>query len=70
MTYEELSRINILHRDMRIYENVVKSEDRLIDVSGLSEDERQALYKFMEQRCEVLKADFAALRVESGEEGQ
>lgn len=64
MTQEELFQINTLHRDIQIYE-AVKKEDTLINVGSFSENERQVLYKFMEQRCEALKADFAALRVEA-----
>lgn len=62
MTQEELYRINKLHRDIQIYE-AIKTEDTLINVGGLSEDERQVLYTFMEQRCEALKETFAALKV-------
>lgn len=62
MTQEELYRINKLHRDIQIYE-AIKTEDTLINVGSLSEDERQVLYTFMEQRCEALKATFAALKV-------
>ena len=64
MTQEELNRINQLHRDMRRYEDIVKSDDRVISIGSFSEDERQALYKFMEQRCAILRANFAALKVE------
>lgn len=70
MTQEELKRINRLNRDIRDYEDIVKSKDTVISIGCFSEDERQALYTFMEQRCAILRANFAALRVESGEEGQ
>ena len=64
MTQEELCRLNRLHRDIQIYEDI-ESEDRLINVGSMSEEERRVLFAFMEQRCEALKADFAALRVEA-----
>ena len=70
MTQEELKRINQLNRDIRNYEDIVKSQDRVISIGSFSEEERQALYTFMEQRCAMLRANFAALKVESGEEGQ
>lgn len=70
MTQEELKRINQLNRDIRNYEDIVKSQDRVISIGSFSEEERQALYTFMEQRCAMLRANFAALKVESREEGQ
>lgn len=66
---EELNRINTLHRDIQIYE-AVKTEEALVNICGLSRDERRVLHKFIEQRREELKAAFADLRVESGEEGR
>ena len=63
MTQEELNRINRLNRDIRKYEDIVTTKDQVIGIGSLSEDERQVLYTFMEQRCKALKADFAALKV-------
>lgn len=63
MTQEELNRINRLNRDIRRYEDIVTSKDTVISIGSFSEDERQALYKFMEQRCAMLRANFAALKV-------
>lgn len=63
MTQEELNRINQLNRDIRRYEDIVKSKETVISIGSFSEDERQVLYKFMEQRCAMLRANFAALQV-------
>lgn len=63
MTQEELNRINRLNRDIRRYEDIVTSKDTVISIGSFSEDERQVLYKFMEQRCAMLRANFAALKV-------
>ena len=63
MTQEEFYRINRLNRDIQIYEDIVKSKDQVISIGSFSEGERQALYKFMERRCAMLRTNFAALQV-------
>lgn len=63
MTKEELKRINQMNRDIRDYEDIVKSKDVVISIGSFSTEERQALYQFMEQRCAMLRANFAALKV-------
>lgn len=71
MTYEDLNRINRIYKDIQIYQCAIYSveyNEKSVQVGGLSETEREALFQFLKQRYEVVKADFAALRVESGEE--
>ena len=63
MTQEELKRINQMNRDIRKYEDIVTSKDQVISIGSFSENERQALYNFMEQRCAILRANFAALQL-------
>lgn len=73
MTYEDLDRINRIYKDIQIYQIAIHSaqyNEKSVQVGGLSETERKALFQFLKQRYEVVKAEFVALRVESEEEGQ